>query len=64
MKKYIFLVLLVFSFSACSTKVEQSVQKSNDEDLTELLKTLIKKEREINDLKNNLQDCKDGKKIL
>ncbi|QKF74306.1 hypothetical protein AFAEC_2161 [Aliarcobacter faecis] len=61
MKNYIFLLFFTLLFSACSTKVEQSVDKSNSQDVTELLKTLIKKEKEINSLKVELDECKEKK---
>ncbi|WP_198304218.1 hypothetical protein [Arcobacter vandammei] len=59
MKKYLFLPVFMLIFLGCSTKVEENVDKSNANDVTELLKTLIKKEKEINSLKLELQDCKE-----
>ncbi len=59
MKKYLFLPILMLFFLGCSTKIEENVDKSNANDVTELLKTLIKKEKEINSLKIELEECKE-----
>jgi uncharacterized protein YcfL len=62
MKNYLFLLIFSLFFVACSTKVEQSVEKSNQNDISELLKKLIQKEKEINILKLELKDCKEKNK--
>ena len=61
MKYYLFLLIFTIFFTACSTKVEQSVDKSNSQDVTELLRLLIQKEKEINNLKIELEECKEKK---
>lgn len=61
MKKYLYLIIFTILFSACSTKVEQSVDKSNSQDVAELLRLLIQKEKEINKLKLELEECKERK---
>ena len=62
MKNYLFLLIFSLFFVACSTKVEKSVEKSNQNDISELLKKLIQKEKEINILKLELKDCKEKNK--
>lgn len=61
MRNYLFLIFFTILFTACSTKVEQSVDKSNSQDVTELLRLLIQKEKEINTLKLELEECKEKK---
>lgn len=61
MKKYLYLIIFTILFSACSTKVEQSVDKSNSQDVAELLRLLIQKEKEINKLKLELEEYKERK---
>lgn len=45
-------------FTACTSKVQTHVVESNKNDVSELLKTLIEKEKEINRLNQALEDCK------
>jgi len=64
MKKYTLLIIalfLTFSFTACSSKAQTDVIDSNSKDISELLRTLIQKEKEINELNKKLEDCKNTK---
>lgn len=64
MKKYLLLVLsllFLFNFTACTTKVQNEVSDSSTNDVSELLRTLIQKEKEINELNQKLEDCKESK---
>ena len=64
MKKYLLLVLsllFLFNFTACATKVQNEVSDSTTNDVSELLRTLIQKEKEINELNQKLEDCKESK---
>ena len=64
MKKYLLLVLsllFLFNFTACTTKVQNEVSDSSTNDVSELLRTLIQKEKEINVLNQKLEDCKESK---
>ena len=49
--------LLSVLFTACSSKVQTQVIDSNKEDVSDLLKKLITKEKEINKLNQKLEDC-------
>lgn len=60
MKKYIFLILLtIFSllFTACSTKIDESIDNSNTADISNLLDQLAQKEKDINDIIKELEQC-------
>ncbi|WP_228137947.1 hypothetical protein [Aliarcobacter cryaerophilus] len=60
MKKYMFLILLsLFSiiFTACSTKIDDSISNSNQTDISNLLDQLAQKEKEINDIIKELEQC-------
>jgi|GEM_PF-2245267 len=48
-------------FTACTSKVQTHVVESNKDDISKLLKTLIEKEKEINQLNQKLEDCKKAK---
>jgi hypothetical protein len=61
MRNYLFLIFFTILFTACSTKVGQSVDKSNSQDVTELIRILIQKEKDINALKLELEECKEKK---
>lgn len=54
-------IFLLLSFSACSTKSENEIVDSGNKDVSELLKTLIQKEKEINELNRQLEECKKAK---
>ncbi|AYJ79087.1 hypothetical protein [Aliarcobacter cryaerophilus] len=60
MKKHMFLILLsLFSilFTACSTKIDDSISKSNEADISNLLDQLAQKEKELNDIIKELEQC-------
>lgn len=59
----IFLIPLLATFilSACSSKSQTQIIDSSKEDISSLLKTLIEKEKEINNLKLELEKCKSTK---
>jgi len=62
--KYTITLLFISSlFTACSSKAQNEVINSNKEDVSELLKTLIKKEQEVNSLNQELEDCKKLKDV-
>ena len=50
-----------FNFFGCSSKSQTEVIVSGSKDISELLKTLIQKEKEINELNKQLEDCKNSK---
>ncbi|CAM3932911.1 hypothetical protein [Arcobacter cloacae] len=60
MKRVIQLTLpiIFLFFTACSSKSQTEVINSGSKDISDLLKTLIQKEKEINDLTQKLEDCK------
>ena len=60
-KLLIFLPLLCLIFTACTSKAQTDVIDSNSKDISELLKTLIQKEKEINELNKKLENCKEQK---
>ena len=49
-------IFLVFSLTACSSKTQSEVIDSNSKDVSDLLRTLIQKEKEINELNQKLED--------
>ena len=60
MKKYIFLILLsLFSilFTSCSTKIDDSINNSNQADISNLLDQLAQKENEINEIIKEHEQC-------
>ncbi|RXI28169.1 hypothetical protein CRU87_02860 [Aliarcobacter trophiarum LMG 25534] len=65
MKKPIFIILLsLFSilFTACATKIDETIEKSNVSDISLLLEQLAQKEKEINDIIKELEQCEATKK--
>lgn len=50
------------TFSACTSKSQTDVINSGSNDISGLLKTLIQKEKEINALNKQLEDCDKAKK--
>lgn len=54
-------LLLSLSFTACVSKVQNDVIDSGSKDVSDLLRTLIQKEKEINELNQKLEDCKNSK---
>ncbi|WP_026802905.1 hypothetical protein [Aliarcobacter lanthieri] len=62
MKNYIFIIFLTVFFSACSTKIDRSIEQSNVQDVSELILQLAEKEKEINDIIKELEQCNATKK--
>jgi hypothetical protein len=58
---FISTLLLSLSFTACVSKAQNDVIDSGSKDVSDLLRTLIQKEKEINDLNQKLEDCKNSK---
>lgn len=66
MNKYIFLILLSFFsifLTACTTKIDKSIDNSNIADVSALLTQLAQKEKEMNDIIKELEQCGATKKI-
>lgn len=64
MKNLTLLILSIFiilNFTACSSKTQTDVINSKSEDISTLLDRLIKKEQEIAELNQKLEDCKNQK---
>ena len=53
--------ILIFGLTSCSTKAENDVMNSGSKDVSDLLRTLIQKEKEINDLNQRLENCSNSK---
>ena len=51
-------LFLIFSLTSCSSKTQTDVVDSGSKDVSDLLRTLIQKEKEINDLNQKLEECK------
>ncbi|QKF58223.1 lipoprotein [Aliarcobacter lanthieri] len=62
MKNYIFIIFLTVFLSACSTKIDRSIEQSNVQDVSELILQLAEKEKEINDIIKELEQCNATKK--
>ena len=58
---YLTILFLSFNFFGCSSKSQTEVIVSGSKDISELLKTLIQKEKEINELNKQLEDSKNSK---
>ena len=52
------ILLISILFTACVSKAQTHVEDSNKDDVSNLLKSLIEKEQEINKLNQTLEDCK------
>lgn len=63
MKNYIFIIFIALVLSACSTKVDNSIQESNIKDVSELIAQLAQKEKEKNDIIKELEQCNATKKV-
>ncbi|KLD99107.1 hypothetical protein [Aliarcobacter butzleri] len=66
MKKIIlftFGLFLILNFSACSSKTQDEITNSQSNDISQLLKTIIEKEKEINELNKKLETC-ESKKVI
>jgi outer membrane murein-binding lipoprotein Lpp len=64
MKKSTILIISLFTIfllSGCTSKAQTDVIDSNSKDISGLLKTLIQKEKEINELNKDLENCKEQK---
>ena len=57
-KLTLLLLLISTLLTACISKVQTHVKDSNKNDVSNLLKSLIEKEQEINKLNQTLEDCK------
>ena len=54
-------LLLILGLTACSSKTETDVINSGSKDVSDLLRTLIQKEKELNELNKQLEACKQSK---
>ena len=54
-------LLLILGLTSCSSKTETDVINSGSKDVSDLLRTLIQKEKEINDLNQRLENCSNNK---
>ena len=63
-KKFILIIALslIFLLNGCTSKSQTDVINSGSNDISDLLKTLIQKEKEINTLNKKLEDCGKTKK--
>lgn len=64
MKKIALPLIIIFIstvFTACTSKAQTDMIDSNKQDISGLLKTLIEKEKEINNLKLQLEKCQNTK---
>jgi uncharacterized protein YcfL len=62
MKNIIIIFLSIFLFTACTTKAQKEVSKSNTNEISKLLSTLIEKEKDIIKLTQELENCKTKQK--
>ncbi|MCT7550136.1 hypothetical protein N5U04_05715 [Aliarcobacter butzleri] len=66
MKKIVLFILslfLILNFSACLSKTQEEIQNTQSNDISKLLKTIIEKEKEINELNKKLEIC-ESKKVI
>ena len=64
MKTYKIILITIstaFLFTACATKVQDEVLSSNKQEISKLLTQVINKEKEILNLKEKIEDCKESK---
>ena len=54
-------LFLIFYLTSCSSKTQTDVVDSGSKDVSDLLRILIKKEKEINELNQKLEDCNNSK---
>ncbi|PUE65841.1 hypothetical protein [Arcobacter caeni] len=54
-------LFLIFGLSACTSKTQMEVKDSGSKDVSDLLRILIQKEKEINELNQKLEDCNNSK---
>lgn len=62
MKNYLILPIFILFFSSCATKVDKTIKSSNNEDAAYFLQLLSTKEKEINEIIKELEECKANKK--
>ena len=60
-KIFILFISILLLFTACTSKSQTEVINSGSKDISDLLKTLIQKEKEINELNKRLEDCNNSK---
>jgi sensor histidine kinase YesM len=58
---FILALFISLNFTACTSKTQTDVIDSNSKDISELLRALIQKEKEINELNKKLEDCQNSK---
>ncbi len=58
MKKIILFIFSFIFFISCASKTQDDVISSNKEDISHLLNQLIEKEKQINTLNKQLENCK------
>lgn len=64
MKKIVsfgFSIFLILNFNACSSKTQETIQNNQSNDVSQLLKVIIEKEKEINELNKKLETCESKK---
>ena len=64
MKKSSILIISLFTIfllSRCTSKAQTDIIDSNSKDINDLMKTLIQKEKDINELNKKLENCKEQK---
>ena len=64
MKKRSILIISLFTIfllSGCTSKDQTDIIDSNSKDINDLMKTLIQKEKDINELNKKLENCKEQK---
>ena len=54
-------LFLIFSLTSCSSKAQTDVVDSGSKDVSDLLRILIQKEKEINELNQKLENCSNSK---
>ena len=54
-------LFLIFNLNACTSKTQIEVKDSGSKDISDLLRILIQKEKEINELNQKLEDCNNSK---
>ena len=52
------ILLISTLFTACASKTQTHLEDSSKDDISDLLKSIIEKEQEINKLNQILEDCK------
>ena len=54
-------LLFAVLLSGCTSKAQTDIIDSNSKDINDLMKTLIQKEKDINELNKKLENCKEQK---